>query len=150
MCIRDRRMEHAVLQTNFTPSAGNALQACVASIMQLPLEAVPNFIEAPEGYLCAAQKFLGERGLCLLKVPLREGYEIEFGLGTDGEMAEEHAPLCLVAGGSPRGDHKHVVVGRLVGSRMEFMHDPHPEGGMLSENAAGAWAGFLVALHARG
>jgi hypothetical protein len=33
-----------ILQTDFTPARGNALQASVATIMRLPLERVPNFI----------------------------------------------------------------------------------------------------------
>ena len=38
------------LQTDTTPSHGNALQACVASLLGLEMEAVPNFVAAPEGY----------------------------------------------------------------------------------------------------
>eukprot|EP00913_Durusdinium_trenchii_P027238 g25556.t1 len=38
-----------VKQTIFTAGAGNALQAAVASVVRLPLEEVPNFIEDPAG-----------------------------------------------------------------------------------------------------
>ena len=145
---------HRVYQTDFTPSRGNALQACFATILHRELDNVPNFITDPEGYLAAGaappgypahssravQRYLAPLNLCLLKVPLNEHGKMAFGLGVAGMAAP-----CVVAGGSPRGDHKHCVVARLCGDEFMFIHDPHPDGSMLSDNWAGSWAGFLVA-----
>jgi hypothetical protein len=36
--------------------------------------------------------------------------------------------LCLATGKSPRGEHCHSVVGRMVGFNFELLHDPHPSG----------------------
>ena len=58
------------LQTDTTPSHGNALQACVASLLGLEMEAVPNFVAAPEGYWDAMLAHAATLGLSLLKVPL--------------------------------------------------------------------------------
>ena len=51
-----------VFQTETEAGGGNALQACVASMCELPLSEVPNFIAAPEGYLAAVQGWLAPRG----------------------------------------------------------------------------------------
>ncbi len=89
---------------------GNCLQATVASILELELEDVPNFQEAPEeiGFWGMFYRYLRGRGFVVLEIQ-RESLVLE--------------PDCLYLahGDSPRGV-KHSVVyrkGRLV-------HDPHP------------------------
>ena len=88
-------------QTDTTPSRGNALQACVASLLGLEMEAVPNFVAAPEGYWDAMLAHAASLGLSLIKVPL-----------TDGRFAFPSVPRtrCLARGDSPRGAHGHVVL----------------------------------------
>ncbi len=120
-----------VHQTNFTASRGNALQACVASIFDTSLADVPNFIEAPD-YAAAINAWLESRGLAFLKVALTSG-KLQF--------AVDHA-LCILAGPSPRGSHKHAVVARTRGMDFELAHDPHPDGTGLAGPAN--WAGFFV------
>ena len=56
-----------VYQDDFSSAKGNALQAAVASIFDLSLDQVPNFIESPEGYESAIETFyqqLVEDGQC--------------------------------------------------------------------------------------
>eukprot|EP00667_Euglena_gracilis_P029413 EG_transcript_38921 len=126
-----------VLQTDFSPGTGNALQACVATVLSLPLADVPNFIAAPD-YLAALQEFLRPHRLAFLKVSLTPEGRLLFPL--PGAQ-----PVCLLTGKSPRGDHKHVVVAQVVdGSSFQTLHDPHPDGRGL--DGALAWAGFFVAL----
>lgn len=89
---------------------GNCLQATVASILDLNLDDVPNFMDAPEeiGFWGLFHQYLRSRGFLALEIQ-RATLILE--------------PDCyyLAHGDSPRGV-KHSVIyrkGRLV-------HDPHP------------------------
>ena len=110
-----------VHQTQFGPldavDVGNCYQACVASILELSLEAVPHFIAEgePEVWWPQLTQFLEQYGLyplCIaaesmrpdvLGVTLPRGYH-------------------LIGGNTPGGS-SHTVVG-LNG---EIAHDPHPD-----------------------
>ena len=115
----------------------------VASIFGLALSEVPNFVEAPGGYLAALQTWLQPYGLAFLKLRLDTSGHLPFPL----QPPELGRPLCLVAGKSPRGDHKHVVVGRVQSDSagIDTVHDPiGSEGGGL--DGPGEWAGFFVQI----
>jgi hypothetical protein len=92
-------------------SRGNCQQAAVASLLGLPLNDVPNFIEAAQGFWPSYHAFLKSKGL------------------VDIELPKNHVPDCyyLAYGPSARGV-SHACVyfeGRLA-------HDPHPSrGGLL-------------------
>lgn len=108
-----------VHQTSFD-ELGNCYAACIASILELPIESVPNFCEDKKGWTFATQAWLRERGLGIvnfrvLPESIAEGFE--FG------VISQHA-YYIVSGKSPRG-YTHAVVG-LGG---EIVHDPHPDGG---------------------
>jgi hypothetical protein len=120
-----------VLQDDVTAESGNALQACVASILELELHEVPNFIEAPS-YLDAISAFLRPLGMTFLKVPLING-TLPFEIGT---------ALCVIAGTSPRGTFKHAVVGKAIGRECHLLHDPHESGDGI--RGAPVWVGFFV------
>lgn len=128
----------AILQNDTSPSKGNALQACICTLLSIPLSAAPNFIAQPEGYAQSLQAFLLSRGQAFIKVPL-----------SDGKLPFQCSPntLCVHAAGSPRGNFKHCVVGAVAtdGNSIELRHDPHPEGGgvVIREDA---WVGFVVSL----
>ena len=119
-------------QTDFSAGSGNALQACIASVFDLGLEEVPNFVKE-DNYLSAMQIWLGERGLTFLKVPLENG-RLEF-------PPSDRTP-CLLAGNSPRGDFRHVVVAETRGIGFHPLHDPHPDATFLRGDPT--WAGFFV------
>eukprot|EP00756_Hemistasia_phaeocysticola_P065214 Hpha_TRINITY_DN8397_c1_g1::TRINITY_DN8397_c1_g1_i1::g.154197::m.154197 len=119
-----------VMQTDFSPGKGNALQACVASILGVGLDGVPNFIELPSyeaGIKEAAEK-AGFEARKMKPADLSPSY-----VGC----------LCLVRGKSPRGAFGHVVVGRVVGGAekpgVELLHDPHPDGSMLDPVEEFGW-----------
>ena len=121
-----------ILQTEHEAGKGNALQACVASILDADdIDTVPRFLEDPQGYLHGIETFVAPRGLGVLKVPL-----------TDNNLTfPTTRSLCIVAGKSPRGDHKHCVVCTASGTTFELTHDPHKDGTGLDSHE---WALFFT------
>lgn len=128
-----------VYQDDFHPGKGNALQACAASIFNLTLEEVPNFIEMPGGYEDEMQTFCRSRGLVMEKVALGKDTN-ENVLGP-----EYNGKYCILRGTSPRGDHGHVVVAQFDIDIEDFamIHDPHPDHTFLDESKDYGWAMFF-------
>ena len=82
------------LQTDTTAGSGNALQACIAALLGVPLESVPNFITLPEGY---------EKGIRDYVAP-RLVRKITLSAATLSCLAQSDAgAVVLLRGGSPRG-----------------------------------------------
>lgn len=99
-------------QTDFYDKAagkhGNCMQAAVASIMDLPLEAVPNFIEGTKSGGEQHRRFLHwfrDSGLYVLMLPGNYVPEVPY----------------LASGPASRGVHHMVVM-----SGGKLLHDPHP------------------------
>ena len=125
-----------VNQNDFRPGKGNALQAAIASIFQLSLQEVPNFIESPEGYESAIQSFCHGRGITMEKITLSK----------DVKLSEKYnGKYCVLRGVSPRGDHGHVVVARYRDELNDFemIHDPHPDETYLDKDGGYGWAMFF-------
>ena len=122
-------------QTLTEPPHGNALQACVATVLGRPLADVPNFVAAAD-YWQAMLDHARTLGLGLMKVPL----------GADGALPFASTPgaFCIARGTSVRGN-GHVVVGSVAadGVSLDVIHDVHPDGGGLV--GAPVWAAFYVA-----
>jgi len=106
-------------QTQFRDQGyhGNCFQACVASILERPLDHVPNFSEVHGPYFM--------RGF--------RGWLVEQGLGAvylNGSAVWPVGAHSIATGKSPRGDFLHSVVwlGRKIA------HDPHPSrAGIIGE-----------------
>jgi hypothetical protein len=97
-------------QTRFGSPDGNCFAACVASLLEIPLEEAPDLMKLPDWYV-AFEEWLRPRGL----------YPV--GFSCDGEPPGwALAGLHILSGGSPRGDFLHSVVAR----GREIVHDPHP------------------------
>ncbi|OQR90783.1 hypothetical protein THRCLA_22512 [Thraustotheca clavata] len=130
-----------VRQTDFTAAKGNALQACVASLRQLQLEDVPNFIVDPEGYMTAISRWLATQKLTFVKVNLDQD-------GTIPSDTSPFEPQCYVIlrGKSPRGDFGHVVVAQVDATGRQFhpVMDPHPSNDNI--DGPGQWAGAILPL----
>jgi hypothetical protein len=101
-----------VYQNILTPPKGNCVAACVASILEIPLETVPNFNDYPDWWE-ALNWFLGLYGLYAVDVTIPPGREWFVCRG-----------YHLINGQSPRFDCLHAVVGK--DGRM--VHDPFPGG----------------------
>jgi hypothetical protein len=98
-------------QTQFGSKHGNCLQACVASVLEMPLERVPHFVLFDD-WIGEFDSFLARFGLTSLTL--------------DAHQVNEWKPVGfhLIGGKSPRGDFWHSVVGH----NGEMVHDPHPSG----------------------
>lgn len=106
-----------VLQTTFGLK-GNCFQACVASILELPLEQVPNFCQDdPEGWWDQFRDWLVQYELCPVCVTVPPQWQGE------GELPLSELPRTyyILSGKSPRGDHLHSI----VVYEGESAHDPH-------------------------
>lgn len=91
---------------------GNCFQAALASLLNMPLDAVPHFLTFID-FQGALRLWLGERGIETVR------------LTTDKIPA---AGSCLVSGNSPRGL-LHVVVAKDG----EIVWDPHPDRSGIDE-----------------
>ncbi|CAB9523757.1 expressed unknown protein [Seminavis robusta] len=124
-----------VHQDDFSPGKGNALQACVASLFDQPLDEVPNFIELDCGYEQGIQDYLQQNKSSYTAVKKKPSND-----NTDNDTGK----LCILRGKSPRGDFGHVIVARVVeGGDKETtftpVHDPHPEGTFLDNSEPFGW-----------
>lgn len=133
-------------QTVFTVPGGNCFSACVASMLELPLDEVPYFMgtwDEPEGaWWHRFTAWLGARGWSAVMFAIGSGYPAP-------------GQLCILGGRSPRdlltaeerraagvelpdGETLlHVVVGRGTADGVEVVHDPHPSRlGLLDQRDA--------------
>ena len=109
-----------VFQNKFGAEEGNCFQAMLASVLELPLESVPDFMTG------------AEQGAW--RIPLNTWLR-QFNLGYI-EIAPTYLPKgCIheISGDSPRG-----LMHAVVGQSMEMIHDPHPSGeGILNTEVFG-------------
>lgn len=105
---------------------GNCLQACVASLLELPLDDVPHFVSYPmEEWWFVVERFFADRGLGICWQPLNPEHGGWAPLGVD----------VMVTGKSPRGEFNHVVLYR----DWQLSHDPHPSGDGLDGEPRGVY-----------
>jgi len=119
-------------QTIFGFPSGNCFAACLASILEVPITDVPNFMEDHERWFELANAWCDERGYALLWVKadaVRCGY-------VDPRPLIDAGHYFIVSGQSPRGEHLHAVVQQFD----KIVHDPHPS----RAGIVGAWVDFLV------
>lgn len=127
------------------PRKGDCFAACVASILEMRLDQVPNFCLAPDNcWWDQFQSWLDGYGMCALEVNITVvdgSAKIPIAWMTPGVF-------CILSGKSPRGDWLHSVVAITEGKdKFVFIHDPHPDGGYLDGPAR--YATFFAALDPR-
>ncbi len=101
-----------VEQTTFGHPDGNCFAACVASILERPLDAVPDF-KGPD-WFTQWHQWLAPLGL----------YFLQYSAAGDWSPPAGYA---ILTARSPRGDYDHAVV---VNSWGAVVWDPHPERAM--------------------
>jgi hypothetical protein len=105
-----------VTQTICNTSNGNCFAACIASILEIPLEEMPNYHSSDWADLW--RKWLRERGLSLMTFDLPNNIE-----ALDQRERMLLMPgYCILAANTSRHDQLHAVV-VLDG---EIVHDPNP------------------------
>lgn len=124
-----------VFQTIPGSPLGNCQNACIASILEVPIEAIPpRWVGDGTGWAEASGWEVFNR-LDAALAPFGVRW-IQFPADT---MAWSAAGVwCILMGPSPRSTEgnpiSHAVVGRSVnGGDWEIVHDPHPDGGGLAE-----------------
>lgn len=114
-----------VYQTIIDPNHGNCMQAVVASLFEMELDEVPNFIEFEDRWYLEMIKFYEERG-----------YE----LGTISGSTE-HMKIAAEFDGGVNGYFDATVESKLfpgrthavvVDKNLNIVHDPNPSGVYLS------------------
>lgn len=119
-------------QTLFGYPSGNCFAACVASVLELPLADVPNFMLNHATWFEDAYAWLATRGFTPLFVKadaVRCGY-------VDPRPLIDAGHYFIVGGLSPRGEHLHSIVQH----RGVTVHDPHQS----RAGIRGEWSDFIV------
>ncbi len=123
-----------VLQDKFTPAGidsvenlsggqrGNCLQACVASIFELPLNAVPHFVSR-DNWWGEFTKWLSKYNIQVMQLKI-----------------QPWNCWSIAIGKSPRGGFTHGVVCAPDGT---LAHDPHPDSTYLDGEIQGYYI-FMV------
>lgn len=101
-----------VMQTE-TGEYGNCFSACLASILELPIEQVPNFIRSGDDFWKDCEGWLRQFGLGILEFPFTNPAQ------WDEFRVQGHQ---IVGGPSRRSTYHHAQVWH--GGRM--VHDPNP------------------------
>lgn len=115
-----------IMQTILKPPHGNCLQACLASILELTLDDVPNFCSTDLGpaeeWCQRMQQWLNdEYGMGWMPVLPSDQGEATY---PEGTSIGYPLGLSIKTGKSPRDDWQHCCVAR----DSVVIHDPHPDG----------------------
>ena len=112
----NRQLPNGVMQT--TPT--NCFRACVATVLNIPIEDVPEACDGAKWNWIEFQNWLATKGM--------QAIELTFGNG--GTIYPVVEPvLCILTGKSPREctSGLHAVVGYFIGFEgFQLVHDPHP------------------------
>lgn len=107
-----------VYQTKFGSPDGNCFAACVASILEIGIDEVPDFKEGNGEWYQKYKQWLRNYAYDFIAI---KGFDSE-----DKDFCPH--VYSIVGGTSPRGlDHAVVYFG------MEMVHDPHPDGGGITD-----------------
>lgn len=117
---------------------GNCIQAAVASVLELPLDAVPHFLLLGDYWQITLTQFLRARGMSLRVWTDNADWVAYWERLNVPAWPLSMAPgdqVVIKSGPSPRGDWLHAAVYRGD----QLLHDPHPAGGGLAGAAVEIW-----------
>lgn len=101
-----------------TYPGGNCHAACLASILELPLDVVDSErLMENDNWFAATNQWLRQYGVQLLLLTWN----------TEDAWPLDAHTICILSGPSPRGDWWHATVAQ----NGAIIHDPHVEGGGL-------------------
>lgn len=105
-------------QTIFGDKQGNCYATCIAALIGVPLEEVPNFC-LKDSWLADSIEWLHERGWGVAYVYDRASRTSKL---SDATAIWSSLPVILT-GKSPRGDFNHCAIYH----EDKLLHDPHPD-----------------------
>lgn len=107
-----------ITQTIFGEGKGNCFAACVASVLEAPLEDVPNFCadHAPDEWWGEFTRWLDRFGMTALRFP----YDGDEQVWADAMVELLPDTFVLAGGPTPRGPHC------VIYCNGHMVHDPHP------------------------
>lgn len=98
---------------------GNCLQACVASIFELPIDDVPHFVELEDTWFMAMNEWCLSRFQCEPVMIEAKSHPFQVFLGSC---------IYIASGVSPRASEKEPdLLHSCVYKDDELIHDPHPD-----------------------
>lgn len=104
---------------------GNCFSACIAALLNLPLQLVPNFYdtdETSEQQWAVIQHWLAGRGWFSINYDYAQLWDWK----RDGQLEIAVGSLGIISGFSPRGPWLHAVIGQITADGWRLIHDPHP------------------------
>lgn len=117
-------VDQSILYHEGSKIRGDCYRACIASILELPLEEVPHFmqidVDTKEYYLGHVQNWLLEKGMFMMSLPeeINEYYKW---------IIDEKYPGYVIASGvSPRQPEGKTLHHAVVMKSGKIVHDPHP------------------------
>lgn len=115
-------------QTLIHDYKGDCFRACMASVLDLKIEDVPNFASgttSTDDFWIEVRAWLDKMNLTMIAITIEKAETLD-------RMYFEYNHYVILTGVSPRlrpdGSPKyHAVVGRTKGYGIEIVHDPHPD-----------------------
>ena len=92
---------------------GDCWKTCIASLLELPMDEVPHFVEYGDLWWDVTQAFIKSH----------VGNDLELRWWEDVSAVPAGHPFLIGTGVSPRGDFQHAVI---VDRSATVVHDPHP------------------------
>lgn len=133
-------------QTIIDDNIGNCLATCVAIILELPLEKVPNFtLHKSKCTRTALREWLAQYEAKLIAIEFYSGIPLK--PWTEGIFSSawmDSGEYVILCGKSPRkkqdgSDKYHAVVGKTRGWGFSLEHDPHPDNTFLDGEPYGVY-----------
>ena len=131
---------HRVNQTDLTSTSGNCFQACLASVLERPLEHVPHFMAADQSgdWIHGLDRWLRTQGLFFVEGRLD---------GPEATLVVPSTSICIISGPSPRyADTLHAVVGSTgsIGEPvLDLLHDPYYPDPIFFDGKPPKWVMFI-------
>jgi len=124
-----REFDYIQKDTSFT--SGDCFKTCVAYLLGINPDIVPNFCAMEGDWIQHLQAWLEPRGLMYLELDCDKNDMLDCHALIDGT-------LCILTGHSPRNPEKfHCIIGKYVlkdnEQQMKYIHDPHPDGTWITD-----------------
>ncbi|MGE4399373.1 MAG: hypothetical protein AB7D29_07620 [Campylobacterales bacterium] len=125
-----------VRQTKFGVPHGNCFSACVASMLEMDISEVPDFVpQYGDQWLEHFREWLVPKGLDYFETWPKDIIEY---------LPKGH---MIATGKSPRGDFNHCVIVKTSEPHenldLVWIHDPHPDNTFLESIT---WVGFFIKI----